>query len=183
MTLTREQQQQQPPQQRTEQRVCADCSSPAVGWASVNRCVLLCSDCAFVHRMLGRHVSDVKALADADWIDCRLRLVYELSASGANSVWEHALLDCRKAAAKSAKEPTPQDSVALRDKFIRAKYESLAFVNRPSDDGQEELSQQLHASCRTANLKVSLRLLAAGADPNFVSVPLLPFPLLPLHSC
>lgn len=121
-----------------------------------------------VHRTLGRHVSDVKALSDPDWAEGRLEMIYELSSASSNSIWEHALLDSRKSSGRTTKKPSPHDPARCREEFIRAKYEALTFVNKPADDAQDELSQQLHASCRTANLKVSLRLLAAGADPNYV---------------
>jgi hypothetical protein len=120
-----------------------------------------------VHRVLGRHVSDVKALSDPDWAEGRLEMIYELSSSSAG-IWEHALLDCRSKSSGRTTKPKPHDSQRCREEFIRAKYENLTFVNKPADDVQDELSQQLHASCRTASLKVSLRLLAAGADPNYV---------------
>lgn len=147
-------------------------------WASVNRCVLVCGECVVVHRSLGRHVSDVKAVSDGDWPEGRLQMIYELSSAGSNSVWEHTLLDLRKSAGRTVRKPVPTDPARLRNEFIRAKYEALAFVNKPTDDSQEDLSQQLHASCRTTNLKVSLRLLAAGADPNHVLVSSVCFPLL-----
>lgn len=39
--------------------VCADCSTPAPDWASLNLGVLLCLQCSGVHRSLGVHLSKV----------------------------------------------------------------------------------------------------------------------------
>lgn len=50
----------------------------------------------------------------------------------------------------------------------------MSFVYRPNRDenlasGDKDVSRQLHASVRTANLETSLRLLSLGADPNYYS--------------
>ena len=69
--------------------------------------------------------------------------------------------------------------------FIRAKHQMLSFIIQQSwaDDSkpptaesneevvcirmEEEASQELHSSVRTANLETSLRLLSQGANPNY----------------
>lgn len=99
-----------------------------------------------------------------------------LSNSGANAVWERTLLDpgsglastLSQAMKNSKKKPNPRDPLhPYKSDFIRFKYQSLAFITRPNEDGNS-LSDQLHSSVRTPNLKISLRLLAAGADPNYI---------------
>ena len=40
--------------------VCGDCAAPNPCSASINRGILLCSDCGSVHRSLGRHISQIK---------------------------------------------------------------------------------------------------------------------------
>lgn len=56
--------------------------------------------------------------------------------------------------------------------FIRAKHQMLAFVYRPARDEIQtedaDLSRQLHSSVRTVNLETSLRMLAQGANSNFL---------------
>jgi len=41
---------------------CADCGAPFPGWASLPHGVFVCIDCAQVHRHIGRHISQVKAI-------------------------------------------------------------------------------------------------------------------------
>ena len=64
--------------------VCADCGASSPSWASVSRGVLICADCASVHRSLGRHISHVKCLNQGSWIPEQLRMVQSLYSCGAN---------------------------------------------------------------------------------------------------
>ncbi|XP_053664765.1 ARF GTPase-activating protein Git [Anopheles marshallii] len=158
---------------RIQTDVCGDCGSADPSWASINRGILLCADCCSIHRSLGRHISQVKSLRQGSWQPSVLNFVNQLNAHGANSVWEHLLLD--SAAPKNLKrKPTPKDAVhPTKADFIRAKHVQLAYVLKPTFQAEEgsslelELSKQLHASVRAGNLETSLRLLVQGADPNF----------------
>ncbi|XP_041718228.1 ARF GTPase-activating protein GIT2 isoform X12 [Coregonus clupeaformis] len=152
--------------------VCADCSVPEPRWASVNRGVLICDECCSVHRSLGRHSSQVRHLTHTPWPPTQLQMVQTLYNNGANSIWEHCLLD--PASVMSGKrKANPQDKVhPNKTDFIKAKYQMLAFVHRmPCRDDDsftaKDLSKQLHSSVRTGNLETCLRLLSLGAQANF----------------
>ncbi|XP_078410534.1 ARF GTPase-activating protein GIT2a isoform X11 [Cetorhinus maximus] len=152
--------------------ICADCSVSDPRWASINRGVLICDDCCSVHRSLGRHISQVRHLTHTPWPPTLLQMVQTLVSNGANSIWEHSLLD--PTAVMSAKrKASPQDKVhPNKAEFIRAKYSMLAFVHRlpcREDDSvaAKDLSKQLHSSVRTGNLETCLRLLSLGAQANF----------------
>ncbi|XP_048835727.1 ARF GTPase-activating protein GIT2a isoform X4 [Brienomyrus brachyistius] len=99
-------------------------------------------------------------------------MVQMLYNNGANSIWEHSLLD--PASVMSGKRKAiPQDKVhPNKTEFIKAKYQMLAFVHRmPCRDDDsftaKDLSKQLHSSVRTGNLETCLRLLSLGAQANF----------------
>eukprot|EP00090_Calanus_glacialis_P047134 TRINITY_DN9590_c0_g1_i1.p1 TRINITY_DN9590_c0_g1~~TRINITY_DN9590_c0_g1_i1.p1 ORF type:complete len:793 (-),score=277.42 TRINITY_DN9590_c0_g1_i1:161-2539(-) len=151
--------------------ICADCGSSSPSWASVNRGVLICSDCCSVHRSLGRHISHVKCLKHGTWIPEQLTMVQSLYSCGANSIWEYSLLN--PASSKSGKrKPQAGDPVhPTKSDFIRAKHQLLSYVFKPAKDDlqitESDLSKQLHSSVRTPNLETSLRLLSQGADPNY----------------
>ncbi|XP_077963983.1 ARF GTPase-activating protein GIT1 isoform X3 [Gasterosteus aculeatus] len=155
---------------RTE--VCADCSAPDPGWTSINRGVLICDECCSVHRSLGRHISIVKHLRHSGWPPALLQMVQTLASNGANSIWEHSLLDPAQVQS-GRRKPNPQDKVhPTKSEFIRAKYQMLAFVHKlpcRDDDGvtTKDLSKQLHSSVRTGSLETCLRLLSLGAQANF----------------
>lgn len=96
-------------------------------------------------------------------------MVRTLYSSGANSIWEHNIIE---SSTKTRKKPSPKDPLyPTKADFIRAKHQNLVFINRPSktnDDSDSDISEQLHSSVRTSNLKTSLRLLVAGANPNYI---------------
>ncbi|XP_077396925.1 ARF GTPase-activating protein GIT1 isoform X4 [Festucalex cinctus] len=156
--------------QRTE--ICADCSAPDPGWTSINRGVLICDECCSVHRSLGRHISIVKHLRHSGWPPALMQMVQTLAGNGANSIWEHSLLDPAQVQS-GRRKPNPQDKVhPTKSEFIRAKYQMLAFVHKlpcRDDDGvtTKDLSKQLHSSVRTGSLETCLRLLSLGAQANF----------------
>ncbi|XP_056466305.1 ARF GTPase-activating protein GIT1 isoform X3 [Gadus chalcogrammus] len=156
--------------QRTE--VCADCSAPDPGWTSINRGVLICDECCSVHRSLGRHISIVKHLRHSGWPPALLQMVQTLASNGANSIWEHSLLDPAQVQS-GRRKPNPQDKVhPTKSEFIRSKYQMLSFVHKlpcRDDDGvtTKDLSKQLHSSVRTGSLETCLRLLSLGAQANF----------------
>ncbi|XP_043385494.1 ARF GTPase-activating protein GIT2 isoform X15 [Chelonia mydas] len=152
--------------------VCADCSAPDPCWASVNRGILICDECCSVHRSLGRHISQVRHLKHTPWPPTLLQMVETLYNNGANSIWEHSLLD-PASVMSGRRKANPQDKVhPNKAEFIRAKYQMLAFVHRlpcREDDSvtAKDLSKQLHSSVRTGNLETCLRLLSLGAQANF----------------
>ncbi|XP_074151419.1 ARF GTPase-activating protein GIT2 isoform X6 [Sminthopsis crassicaudata] len=141
-------------------------------WASVNRGILICDECCSVHRSLGRHISQVRHLKHTPWPPTLLQMVETLYNNGANSIWEHSLLD-PASIMSGRRKANPQDKVhPNKAEFIRAKYQMLAFVHRlPCRDDDsvtaKDLSKQLHSSVRTGNLETCLRLLSLGAQANF----------------
>lgn len=151
--------------------VCADCGAHDPTWASLNKAIEICDECCSVHRSLGRNVSQVKSLKKDSWSPTQFTMVHTLYNNGANSVWEHTLLEA--ANAKSGRwKPNPKDSVhPTKAEFIRAKHQMHSFVYRPLKEedleSQDEINKQLHSNVRTANLETSLQLLAQGADPNY----------------
>lgn len=130
-------------------------------------------------------ISQIKSVKCTDWKASQLQMVYDLYRNGANSIWEHTLMDPHVLSSSNnnsvikgfasqtsiKKKPNPNDSLhPIKSDFIRAKYQMFAYVNKTNSnkddpESEAELSEQLHSSVRTPNLKTSLRLLAAGANP------------------
>ncbi|KAI6203362.1 Arf-GAP domain-containing protein [Aphelenchoides besseyi] len=149
-------------------RFCADCGGSASHfWASLNRGVIICPDCCYVHRSLGRHISHIRSLSKGVWNGSQLELVLMLWKNGANNIWEHTLVDPQNQS-KSKKKPNSNDPIIpKKESFIKAKYVQHAFTIRPpkSEDGTAaDLNRQLW-SCSQS--KQHFDFLALGADPNY----------------
>ncbi|XP_005863860.1 PREDICTED: ARF GTPase-activating protein GIT2 [Myotis brandtii] len=161
-----------PPPVRASERPEFTPASAYPSWASVNRGTFICDECCSVHRSLGRHISQVRHLKHTPWPPTLLQMVETLYNNGANSIWEHSLLD-PASIMSGRRKANPQDKVhPNKAEFIRAKYQMLAFVHRlPCRDDDsvtaKDLSKQLHSSVRTGNLETCLRLLSLGAQANF----------------
>ncbi|XP_076960231.1 ADP-ribosylation factor GTPase-activating protein AGD3-like [Bidens hawaiensis] len=129
---------------------CADCGAPDPDWACLNLGVLVCIECSGVHRNLGVHISKVRSLTlDVKvWEPSVITLFQSLGNAYANSVWEELLQS--KSAYKtelvpagfhksdkpqllSFSKPSHSDSIAVKEKFIHAKYALKAFVRKPKD--------------------------------------------------
>ncbi|TKC43379.1 hypothetical protein EI555_002370, partial [Monodon monoceros] len=141
--------------------VCADCSGPDPSWASVNRGTFICDECCSVHRSLGRHIS---------------QMVETLYNNGANSIWEHSLLD-PASLISGRRKANPQDKVhPNKAEFIRAKYQMLAFVHRlpcrdddsvtAKDLSKEKGNTPLHVASKAGQILQAELLAVYGADPG-----------------
>eukprot|EP00435_Cladocopium_sp_Y103_P034657 s3137_g9.t1 len=88
-----------------ENKECADCRAPSPEWASVNRGVLVCIECAGCHRSLGAHISRIKSEVES------------FTAKGGNQKVNHDLL-------RSGGPPPPARGAPRVDfdKYIRQKY-------------------------------------------------------------
>uniref|UniRef100_A0AAQ5XPP4 Arf-GAP domain-containing protein n=1 Tax=Amphiprion ocellaris TaxID=80972 RepID=A0AAQ5XPP4_AMPOC len=162
------------------------------GWTSINRGVLICDECCSVHRSLGRHISVVKHLRHSGWPPALLQMVQTLASNGANSIWEHSLLDPAQVQS-GRRKPNPQDKVhPTKSEFIRAKYQMLAFVHKlpcRDDDGvttkdlskassfdclyvhvhlnlQEKGTTPLHVAAKAGQILQAELLVVYGADPG-----------------
>ncbi|KAJ8042761.1 ARF GTPase-activating protein GIT2 [Holothuria leucospilota] len=152
---------------RTPTEICGDCGAADPGWASINRGVVLCSECCSVHRSLGRHVSQIRSLQHGViWPQSLFEMFHALVTSGSNSIWEHSLLDPSNVRSGKRKPASNDPLHPHKSEFIRAKYQRLDFVHRVKD---EDFNEQLHSSVRTGNLETCLRLLSLGAQANFFS--------------
>ncbi|KAK0396444.1 hypothetical protein QR680_001718 [Steinernema hermaphroditum] len=149
--------------------ICADCGAKDPEWASLHRCVLICSECCYVHRNLGSHLSRIRSLKHGVWSKEQLHLIHLLYASGSNNIWEHSLID-PSAFNKAKIKPTASDAVIpTKENFIKAKYSQLLFTLKPSRDetSLDDLNRQLWSCVRTDRVETTLRLLALGADVNY----------------
>lgn len=107
---------------------CADCGNDAPTCASVNLGIVICSNCADIHRSLGSQISQVKSLEADNWTE---EEVMELESKGnkvAKNKYEHLVPSYYR-------QPNSKDQKVanvLLDQWIRAKYERKEFVDGSS---------------------------------------------------
>lgn len=110
--------------------VCADCAEPNPGWASVNLGVVICTQCAGVHRSLGVEKSFVLSLSLDQWTHEQVdALLLKGGNASINKEWEHCVPKVFEA---------PQGgrtSRSDREQFITAKYVDELFRFREGVSG------------------------------------------------
>uniref|UniRef100_A0A3P8W1M0 G protein-coupled receptor kinase interacting ArfGAP 2a n=1 Tax=Cynoglossus semilaevis TaxID=244447 RepID=A0A3P8W1M0_CYNSE len=127
-------------------------------WASVNRGILICDECCSVHCSLGRHSLQAPD-THTPWPPTQIQMVQTLYDNGANSIWEHSLLD--PASVMSGKrKANPQHKLHI----ARSRQDPNAVLERLF-----LVQEVLLTNVCTGNLETCLRLLCLGAQANFFS--------------
>eukprot|EP00007_Cunea_sp_BSH-02190019_P000655 CAMPEP_0174243510 /NCGR_PEP_ID=MMETSP0417-20130205/31933_1 /TAXON_ID=242541 /ORGANISM="Mayorella sp, Strain BSH-02190019" /LENGTH=1204 /DNA_ID=CAMNT_0015323043 /DNA_START=60 /DNA_END=3670 /DNA_ORIENTATION=- len=107
--------------------VCADCDTPEPTWAHVGYGVLLCAHCSGIHRRMPGTAGHVKTLNFGRWSEEQMQTMRE---NGNQKVNERL----QKNVPAYMSKPKPNDSYALKDKYICAKYAGEA-MSAAAEDG------------------------------------------------
>lgn len=91
------------------------------GWASLNLGVLVCVNCAAVHRSMGTNVSRIKSVVFDRWDGAMVRTMLEGGNERARSAYLARL-------PRGYAEPPPDADAERRAAFIRAKYVRLKWA-------------------------------------------------------
>jgi len=102
--------------------LCADCDAPKAAWASINNGVLICTQCAGVHRGLGVDVSFVQSVTLDVWSDENIASFF---AHGNNNDMINEMLEHH--VPLGILKPNPYSQPAIRETFITHKYKLHAF--------------------------------------------------------
>lgn len=112
---------------------CADCGARGPRWSSVKLGILICAQCAGIHRKVGTHISFVQSVTIDKWKLEWVETVEKIGNRIANMYFEAKVPD-------HIKKPAPSDTVntggdimdsaqaAKLEKWIRNKYELKLFI-------------------------------------------------------
>uniref|UniRef100_A0A0E0QTL3 ADP-ribosylation factor GTPase-activating protein AGD3 n=1 Tax=Oryza rufipogon TaxID=4529 RepID=A0A0E0QTL3_ORYRU len=163
--------------------ICADCGAAEPDWASLNLGILLCIECSGVHRNLGVHISKVRSLTlDVRvWEASVINLFQSLGNTFANTIWEDMLpssssVDHGDNSRADGLEntshnlifskPKHSDHIAVKEKFIHAKYAERDYVRKLNMD-DSLVAQQMWENVSSNNKKgVYSLIVGSNADVN-----------------
>ncbi|XP_018107585.1 arf-GAP with Rho-GAP domain, ANK repeat and PH domain-containing protein 3 isoform X2 [Xenopus laevis] len=140
-------------------KICADCRASNPDWASINLCVVICKQCAGVHRSLGTNISKVQSLKldTSIWSNEIVQLFIILGNDRANRFWAAKLLPSEML--------HTEDPVERRRDFITQKYKEGKYrASHPQLNTQEEILKVLCAAVAGPNLLKSVMQFFSDAE-------------------
>ncbi|XP_044129972.1 arf-GAP with Rho-GAP domain, ANK repeat and PH domain-containing protein 3 isoform X1 [Bufo gargarizans] len=128
-------------------KTCADCKACNPDWASINLCVIICKQCAGLHRSLGTNISKVQSLKldISIWSNEIVQLFIILGNDRANRFWA--------ARVPPSEVLHPDDCIEHRRDFIAHKYREGKYRSpHPHYSTQEEILKVLCTAVTGPNL-------------------------------
>lgn len=99
-----------------ENKICFDCDAIKPGWAVLPHGIFVCMDCAQLHRSLGRHISQTKAVNTGTYLWMPDEVAVMVSVGNGKATTAFA------ACPSLPKKPARQAPVAEKETYMRAKY-------------------------------------------------------------
>lgn len=114
-----------------ENKVCAECGDDQTPrWCSVNLGVVVCSDCAGVHRKLGVHISFIQSPTLDRWKEPWIEKLSSVGNKAAAEMYEASLPQCwtRPRVQAIGGDRIDASAAVHLERFLRAKYETRLFA-------------------------------------------------------
>ncbi|XP_030836389.1 arf-GAP with Rho-GAP domain, ANK repeat and PH domain-containing protein 1 isoform X1 [Strongylocentrotus purpuratus] len=149
-------------------KYCADCSMPDPDWCSLNFGIVVCKNCAGIHRDLGVHVSKVRSLKmDVKaFTDSALEVFLVIGNKMSNNFWEEKLE--KELDPNDGVKPMPDDSIEQRKLFIEKKYRDRQFCEQILWE-KEILDKELLKAVESGALRDCARFIFSGANVDAVN--------------
>lgn len=142
---------------------CADCGGDYnLEWCSLNLGVVLCLECAGVHRSLGVHISQCRSF-NLDVLDESILSMFGIIGNTlANGIWEKEL------EGPSAK-PHPKSKREVKEAYIKRKYVDRDLVGTGSNPNVQVRGADLIDAAAHGDMHRLIKHVAYKTDLDFVS--------------
>jgi len=144
--------------------LCAECdrSNPPPEWVSLNLGCVVCIDCSGVHRALGVHVSKMRSLKLDDLEPEEYEVLELIGNAMNNSVWEQKI-------PPAFKKPSPSATHAVRDRYIRDKYELKKYLDKPDEVDMKTCTAEVMRACETNDVASLFKTIAVAGPACFIT--------------
>ncbi|CAC5426180.1 ARAP1 [Mytilus coruscus] len=138
---------------------CADCRAPDAHWASINIGIVLCKNCAGIHRDFDHRISRIKSLRmdTTIWTPSLIELMKAIGNENANKFWESRL--------QAVHGINTESSPINRKQFIQDKYERKLWIDQHPLIGG--LNEELLRVVVTEDILQTMKIVFSGADILF----------------
>ena len=166
--------------------VCADCmTTEGVEWCSLNLGVVLCLECAGVHRGLGVHISQCRSFKLDVMDESILSMFGGIGNKIANSVWDDPTIQEEEGKGEGGgeeeeggggggggggKRPTPSSSREDKEAHVKSKYVERKYVRPPPFKNSDERDGSLIDAAAKGDMERLLRHVAWKTDLDAISV-------------
>ncbi|BFZ15080.1 hypothetical protein BsWGS_18118 [Bradybaena similaris] len=138
---------------------CADCNAENPHWASINLGIVVCKNCAGVHRMFDYRISKIRSLRmdTRVWTPSLIEIMITIGNASANTFWEFNV--------PTGAKPLPTDPMDKRKEYIIKKYKQKQFCNlHPLSSCASVLGEALLAAASNDNVLEMIKILFSGVD-------------------
>ncbi|XP_067664106.1 arf-GAP with Rho-GAP domain, ANK repeat and PH domain-containing protein 1-like [Haliotis asinina] len=146
-------------------KICADCEDENPHWASINLGIVVCKNCAGIHRMFESNISKIRSLRmdTRVWTPSLIELMKAIGNANSNMFWEFDLLPEHKIA--------PDSTMEERKTFITTKYKEKKFCRlHQSSADTRLLNEELLRVSATDELMNLVKIVFSGADIHYHKV-------------
>lgn len=140
---------------------CADCNAANPEWISLNLGIVICTQCAAIHRTLGPQISQVRSLVnDRNCLSASsFALLNQLGNGCVNEVWEGWINEIRSNNYSGRHD---------REHWIRSKYVYRFFIKHEFLLHAKDPGLRLYEAASAGSLIDMVRSLAAGASTKWI---------------
>jgi len=108
-----------------DNKFCADCGSPKPRYVLVNFGIVICDECASVHRLFEPNIATEKSVTDKNWTTEEIKFIKSRGNKKVNEIYESC-----KVKQPLSRRHTLENNSETRIKYIKGKWIDSDLTNR-----------------------------------------------------